>query len=71
MSKWVSEIIDEKQRRQAAGARKHGHLEAIEGSMVLDGVTVGESLSSKIKWFFRPKARAPQLRVLKSKGEQH
>ena len=69
MSKWVSEIIEEKQQRQASGAQKHGHLHAFEGSKVLEGVTVGESLGSKIKRFFRPKASAPQLRVLKSTDE--
>lgn len=70
MSKWVSDIISDKQQRQAEGARKHGHLQAFEGGKVLQGVTVGDSVINKIRRFFRPKASTPQLRVLKSTDEQ-
>jgi len=49
MSRWISKIIEDKQRRQAAGAQKHGHLHAFEGSKMVEGVIVGEPLFSRIR----------------------
>lgn len=66
MSKWISEVISDKQRRLAAGARAHRHLQAYEGSKIADGLAVGDTVLDKIRRFFRPKPRAPQLHVIDS-----
>ncbi len=70
MSKWVSDIVREKQERQSKGARTHGHLQAFEGSKISDGLVVGETLMDKIRRFIRPKPSAPRLRVLNQADEQ-
>ncbi len=66
MSRWISKIIEDKQRRQAAGAQKHGHLHAFEGSKMVEGVIVGEPLFSRIRRAFHPKSGRPRLHVVKS-----
>lgn len=35
---WISEIVDQKQQRQAAGPVQHGHLQIFEGGKIAKGV---------------------------------
>ena len=71
MSKWVSDIVQAKEQRLASGAKKHGHLQAIEGGKIADGLPlVGESLFAKIKRFFRAQKRDMQINVTKSSADE-
>lgn len=71
MSKWMSEIISEKRRRQANGPQTYGHLQVFEGSKIEDGRVLGETLLDRILQRFQPKTSAPQLRVLKWPDAPH
>lgn len=35
---WISEIIEQKLQRQAAGPVRHGHLQVFEGGKIAEGV---------------------------------
>lgn len=66
MSQWISEIIEDKQRRLAAGVQQQGHLHVFEGRKIADGLIVGDTLVAKIRRAFRPKSSAFQLRLVNS-----
>lgn len=35
---WISEIIEQKLQRQAAGPVRHGHLQVFEGGKIAEGI---------------------------------
>jgi len=66
MSRWISEIIQDKQQRLSAGAQKHSHLRVFEGHKIEDGFFIGETLIARIRRAFLPKSGAPHLQIVKS-----
>jgi len=63
---WMSELLEEKRQRLAAGPIQHGHLRVFEGGKLADGTYVEpKSLWHSIRsWLARDKAQ-PRLRPVK------
>jgi hypothetical protein len=63
---WMSDLLEAKQQRLAAGPVQHGHLQVFEGGKLADGTYVEPpSLWHSIRsWLVRDKAR-PRLRPIK------
>lgn len=35
---WISEAVEQKRQRQAAGPVRHGHLSVVEGGKITEGI---------------------------------
>ncbi len=70
MSKWISELVQEKQRKMEQSGRRHAHLQSFEGSKVMEGLVIGESWLEKFKRGFRGPVVKPSLHVIKRPGRE-
>ena len=70
MSKWISELVQDKLRQKEQSGRRYAHLQSIEGSKVIEGLVIGENWLEKFKRLFRGPVRRPSLHVIQQTGRE-